>query len=181
MGRNLWQLLVARSMVARPPISQGASGQDVAANPSVTSRMDTVMGTDEFKKPQYPATMGHYSHGTAHSFLATAAGMEYMRSWRLQSPLKVIEKLKAMLLSERTGAEWEILEGNEWEEEVSHPDEAVPKEVIVEEEAVFVKGKRGEGGFNEGRSVMSAATGFGEEATEKAKGTSGWTKVKSRA
>lgn len=40
-----------------------------------------------------------------------------MRDWRLQSPIKVIEKVKAMLLAERTGAEWEILEGNEWEEE----------------------------------------------------------------
>ena len=181
MGRNLWQLLVARSTVARPPISWGASGQDVAVNRSVTSRRDPAIGTDELKKPQYPATMGHYSHGTAHSFLATAEGMEYMRSWRLQSPLKVIEKVKAMLLSERTGAEWELLEGNEWEEEVSRPDEAVPKEVNVEEEAVFVKGKRREGGFHEERSVMSAATGFSEEAIEKGKGTSGWTKVKSRA
>ena len=43
-----------------------------------------------------------------------------MRDWRLQSPVKVIEKVKAMLLSERTGAEWEILEGNEWEEEEGH-------------------------------------------------------------
>ena len=40
-----------------------------------------------------------------------------MRDWRLQSPVKVIEKVKAMLLAERTGAEWEILEGNEWEED----------------------------------------------------------------
>ena len=40
-----------------------------------------------------------------------------MRDWQLQSPVKVIEKVKVMLLAERTGAEWEILEGNEWEEE----------------------------------------------------------------
>ena len=40
-----------------------------------------------------------------------------MRDWRLQAPVKVIEKVKVMLLAERTGAEWEILEGNKWEEE----------------------------------------------------------------
>lgn len=45
-----------------------------------------------------------------------------MREWRLQSPVKVIEKVKAMLLAERTGAEWEILEGNEWEEEEGQAD-----------------------------------------------------------
>ena len=105
-----------------------------------------------------------------------------MQGWRLPSPAKVIEKVKALLLSERTGAEWEILEGNEWEEESPHPVEAAPKEVQAEEEeeAVFVKGKRREGGFDEGRSVMSAVPGFQEQIGGRGKGTSGWTKVKSR-
>ena len=125
--------------------------------------------------------MGHYSHGTVHSFLAAAEGMEYMRGWRLQSPVKVIEKVKALLLSERTGAEWEFLEGNEWEEETAPADETALKEVKVEEEAVLVKGRKKEGRLEDERSVMSSVTGLGEEADEKGKGTSGWTKVKSRA
>ena len=180
MGRNLWQLLVAESNVSRPPPPRGISGHTLAAHPSVTPRKDAATRIDNTVKAQSPATLGHYSHGTAHSFLANAEGMEYMRGWRLQSPVKVIEKVKALLLSDRTGAEWEILEGNEWEEETPNAGETAAKEANVEEEAVFVKGRRREGGFDEGRSVMSAGTRAGEEVDEKAKGTSGWTKVKSR-
>lgn len=106
---------------------------------------------------------GHFSHGTAHSFLAAADGMEYMRGWRLQSPVRVIEKVKAMLLSERTGAEWEILEGNEWEEEAGPGTQG---EV----------GKDWDGKAKEGEGVD---VGTGEEEG-KGKGTSGWMKLKSR-
>lgn len=106
--------------------------------------------------------------------------MEYIRGWRLQSPVKVIEKVKALLLSERTGAEWEILEETEWEEKSPHPSEAATKEASVEEEAVLIKGRKKTGGFDEGRSIISTVTGVGEEADERGKGTNGWTKVKSR-
>ena len=37
-----------------------------------------------------------------------------MRAWRLASAVKVVERIKGMLLAERMGAEWEILEGEEW-------------------------------------------------------------------
>ncbi len=136
------------------------------------------MSADLANKAQFTATLGHYSHGTTHSFLATAEGMDYMRGWRLQSPVKVIEKVKAMLLSDRTGAEWEILEGNAWEEEIPRPNEVAAKQADVEEEVVLVGGKRVKGAIDEERDIMSAVTG--DEADEKGKGTSGWTKVKSR-
>ena len=166
MGKNLWQLLVAGPTAPRSPISRNVSVQDrVASSPT--------------RKAQSPATMGHYSHGTAHSLLAAAGGMEYMRGWRLQSPVKVIEKVKAVLLSERTGAEWEILEGNEWEEEIPPADEAAAQEAKAEEEAVLVQGDK-EGRVDEEKSDKNNAIGPGGEADEKAKGTSGWTKVKSR-
>lgn len=180
MGRNLWQLFATGSVVPRPPASRDNSRQGFAATPSVTSQGDGATSADVTKQALSPATLGHYSHGTTHSFLAAAEGMEYMRGWRLQSPVKVIEKVKALLLSERTGAEWEILEGNEWEEEIPQPGEAAAKKANIEEEAVLVKGRKKTGGFDEGRSIMSAVTGVGEEADEKGKGTSGWTKVKSR-
>ena len=77
-----------------------------------------------------------------------------MRDWRLQAPLKVIEKVKAMLLSERTGAEWELLEGNEWEDEAEAEMNKVAKTVAkpaIEETGILVKGEdgveRGANGF----------------------------------
>ena len=70
-----------------------------------------------------------------------------MRDWRLQSPVHVVEKVKGMLLSERTGAEWELLEGNEWEEEplIGGEDgkERHGPEARVEEDEVQGKGVRG--------------------------------------
>lgn len=72
-----------------------------------------------------------------------------------------MEKVKAMLLSERTGAEWEILEGNEWEEEP----------------IVGPKGKDGDVSGEE-KQAEGAGAGAGEEG--KTRGTSGWTKLKSR-
>ena len=181
MGKNLWQLLVAGSSVPRPPVNRGISGQNKAPNHLVTLRKDVATRTNGNDNAESPATLGHYSHGTAHSFLAAAEGMEYMRGWRLQSPVRLIESVKAMLLSDRTGAEWEILEGNEWEEERPRPGDATSREShVAKEEAFIIKGRRREGGFDEGRSVMSVGTKEGEEADERVKGTSGWTKVKSR-
>lgn len=162
MGKNLWQLLVADPVV---PLIQ--------ANPAPVSGLVPARDSPSRSAPprplpprRFPASegrtsmavqLGHFSHGTAHSFLAAADGSEYMRGWRLQSLAHVIDKVKAMLLSERTGAEWEILEGKEWEEE---PVPGAP-------------GRDGDGAGEEG-----PAEGGGEEG--KARGTSGWTKLKSR-
>ena len=133
-----------------------------------------------------------------------------MRDWRLQSPVKVIEKVKAMLLAERTGAEWEILEGNEWEEEEGQVEAAVDhvrtvgRTPRVEETGVLVPAQAkvgvqyaGDGsriprieetgiivpgqGVNIGIGGAEQGNGAdGEEIEEKGKGKSGWTKLKSR-
>ena len=120
MGKNLWHLLLAPP--SRPlglrEISSKISPQK-ATNAHIPNTSDHPPAADTTKDVP---TLGHFSHGTAYGFLASASGAEYMREWRLQSPVKVIEKVKAMLLAERTGAEWEILEGNEWEEEEGQAD-----------------------------------------------------------
>ena len=128
-----------------------------------------------------------------------------MRDWRLQSPVKVIEKVKAMLLAERTGAEWEMLEGNEWEEEDAQADAPihgegnegrVPK---IEETGVLVPARPEVGVSYVGgasRLPRIEETGIlvpgqgdemglgddaeGEDAGERGKGRSGWMKLKSR-
>lgn len=177
MGKNLWQLLVADPAVplSHPNLAPRTGFVPPREFPSRPAPL-RHFSTTENPTP-IPVQLGHFSHGTAHSFLAAADGNEYMRGWRLQSPAKVIDLVKAMLLSERTGAEWEILDGNEWEEEpivgLTGRDGNRPAE--VEE-------KEGEGkeGMAEGvEEKVSLADGIGEEG--KARGTSGWTKLKSRA
>lgn len=175
MGKNLWQLLVADPVVplSRPnlvPISGTVPARDLPSRPAPTRHFSNTENLIPI-----PVQLGHFSHGTAHSFLAAADGSEYMRGWRLQSASKVIDKVKAMLLSERTGAEWEILDGNEWEEEpisgLTGRDGNAPAE---EREGGKEEGV-GEGAGEKG----GLADVIGEEG--KARGTSGWTKLKSRA
>ena len=132
-----------------------------------------------------------------------------MRDWRLQSPVKVIEKVKAMLLAERTGAEWEILEGKEWEEETQaeapvHPVGRLGMDPRIEETGVLVPGQTevnlqlvGNGGpahrveetgvLVPGQGVtidtggVEQANGMGgDDIEEKREGKSGWMKLKSR-
>lgn len=116
-----------------------------------------------------------------------------MRGWRLQSPVKIIERVKAALLSERTGAEWEMLEENEWEEEEPVAPTREPEPKSVDDEAILVRAKRKEDGsrFDDTRSLITAMTAVsssaaataagGDEGVDKTKGASGWTKLKSRA
>lgn len=132
-----------------------------------------------------------------------------MRDWRLQSPVKVIEKVKAMLLAERTSAEWEILE-NEWEKEEgqveapAHHVGNVGRVAKIDETGVLVPAQAEVGmqhvsnGIQRPRleetgvlvpeqrtnlRIGSAKQGGGaevEETEEKVKGKSGWMKLKSR-
>lgn len=196
MGKNLWQLLVAPP----PPPHQGPGPTLILGTSSrpPVSRVPTsaVPNAPEDSKAPPSAMLGHFSHGTAHSFLAAAAGTDYMRGWRLQSPVKVVEKVKAMLLSERTGAEWEILEGNEWEEEAGTVTVAgvggevghagiKDREDEVDRSNIHAKGSSGGGegrgeGMGNGAAATATATVMGEEDAGRGKGSSGWMKVKSR-
>lgn len=58
--------------------------------------------------------MGYYSHGTAHSFLGGAAGTEFARGFKVLSPTKLVDRLKARLASEVANAEWELLDPDAW-------------------------------------------------------------------
>lgn len=167
MGRNLWQLLVALP----PTIKNDVSGDRYQANTA-----KTLGGPSSGEAPNdlaLPASMlGRYSHNTAHSSLTAAGGTDFMRGWRLQSPLRVIEKVKAMLVSERTGAEWEVLEDKEWEIGSQQSDK-VGELATLMEETVLVKE------LEQGNSELTGAVE--SEDKEKGRSTSGWTKLKSRS
>ena len=85
-----------------------------------------------------------------------------------------------MLLAERTGAEWEILEGNEWEEEEAEAgaekDAKGPNlaKIGIEETGILVKPTLGTHGEETGGGWCEREDG------EERKGSNGWMKLKNR-
>ena len=163
MGKNLWQLLLD------PP--PDARKQLVSKN-KVEAHTLPEIGDDTRK---LLSMLGHFSHGTAHSFLSAAKGLDYMSGWRLNSPLKVIDRVKAMLQNERDGAEWQLLEENEWEEAENDVTDVMGEEL---KDAVNSE-SRPQGIDTDGDQADKISQGD-EEGESRTKGTSGWTKLKSR-
>jgi hypothetical protein len=117
IGKNMWQLLVS------PTTAQNAntttttraisSRETVAVRPKNTNQQQpktTIQRTKSFPM------LGHYSHGTSHSFLGASEGVEFMKTWKLPTPAKIADKLKSALLGEMANAEWELLEEKEWDD-----------------------------------------------------------------
>ena len=175
MGKNLWQLLLG------PPPSFRRQPTERDSPAPATAR--TPLATAEAVQKPSPPNLGHFSHGTAHSFLSASEGVDYMNGWRLQSPVKVIDRVKAMLLSERDGAEWQILEENEWEEgdAPNEPGRDEADKGTTGEETVLIEGMANDvETLGSGNNLVNEAIQKSEEDQERAKGTSGWTKLKSR-
>ncbi|QQK45525.1 Zip-domain-containing protein [Penicillium digitatum] len=111
IGKSLWQLLVAPP--AHPStLMRAFAGRDTQTQ--IKSAKDTPRTTIQ-RTTSFPM-LGHYSHGTAHSFLGASEGVEFMRMWKLPTPTKIVDKLKSNLLGEMASAEWELLEEIEWDD-----------------------------------------------------------------
>jgi hypothetical protein len=103
--------------------------------------------------------LGHYSHGTVHSFLGASEGSDFMRTWKLPTPTKIFDKLKFNLVGEMASAEWEFLDEQEWEDgnpEIEQP--STPKSKLAH----------------------LPETNENPHQPSRPKGTSGWTKLNSR-
>lgn len=140
--------------------------------------------------------MGHYSHGTVHSFLGASEGTEFVRTWRLPTPTKIVDKLKSCLLGEMASAEWELLEEKEWDdasqEEPSQPPghthndlaskphpggrrESIDghRDAVVDKAPVATTARSGQNNDEVGGSNHT-------NNSRRLKGTSGWTKLRNR-
>ncbi|KAJ6145220.1 hypothetical protein N7470_009115 [Penicillium chermesinum] len=169
IGKGLWQLLIA------PPaqtstLMRAFAGRDTQnkLKHARDSPQTTIQRTRSFPM------LGHYSHGTVHSFLSASEGSEFTRTWKLPTPTKIADKLKANLLGEMASAEWELLEGPELD------DEGVDVDVhsVTSLQATLAPIKPQSGPSHDSNVV---GTGFLEETdARRAKGTSGWTKLNSR-
>jgi len=173
IGKNFYNLLIGSQ--SRPaPASRVPSAQ---STPRKGVR-DGESEAEDRKASEY--ILGRFSHGSAHSFLGNADGTEFIRSWKLLSPIKIADKLKSKLMSEVANAEWEVLDQDAWAED----DEMGDDGVVV---GARREGERGLGlglglgmqSFMSMRTVMDAVEMVGGDAERKA-GTSGWTKLKPR-
>jgi hypothetical protein len=179
IGKNMWLLFVAPP--THPPIPRMVStAADTTSKPSTTNTTQTRPFTTKATDPPpstepAPPPLGHFSHGTNHSFLSSGEGTEYMRSWKLSSPMRLIERVKAALASERI-AEWEVVEEGEWEGEVQEREEAAAaaKKLADEERDASATRRASTTARSEGAAEVK---GMGKEAE---KGSSGWMKVRGR-
>ncbi|KAF4905666.1 Autophagy-related protein 14 [Colletotrichum viniferum] len=106
MGRNLYNLLIGQQL---------HSTQTGRIYPPVSSSPATKHDNPEQEEiGKASSWMGRYSHGTTHTFLGGAEGSDFVRSFKLPSPLKLADKLKKKVLSEVAVPEWEVLEDDAW-------------------------------------------------------------------
>ncbi|CDM36188.1 hypothetical protein PROQFM164_S05g000021 [Penicillium roqueforti FM164] len=169
IGKSLWQLLVAppahpstlmRVFAGRDTQTQMKSAKD--------SPRTTIQRTTSFPM------LGHYSHGTAHSFLGASEGVEFMRIWKLPTPTRIVDKLKSNLLGEMASAEWELLEEKEWDDAVmDSPQPSVPQ-------SPKAMGSQFGSVETERTSKTRSRTQGQDASSSRPKGTKGWTKVADR-
>ncbi|KAL1867584.1 hypothetical protein Plec18167_008584 [Paecilomyces lecythidis] len=175
IGKNMWHLLVAPSAQASTVV-RVHSGPDVQSKlkPSRDSPRTSIQRTKSFPM------LGHFSHGTSHSFLGAVDGTEFMRTWKLPTPLKIYDRLKSVLLGEMASAEWELLE-KEWDDAVEDQSQPTVSHPVSQSTTDSILS-----GVTDIKSRVPENTTTANERiatqvdADRAKGTSGWTKVKSR-
>lgn len=179
MGRNLYNLLVGSSLHRNQPVQPLIP----EPNPSSPGRNGSTASSGEATVDLSKATpkMGAYSHGSAHTFLGSAAGHDFTRSFKMPNPIKLADKLKARLVNETPAPEWELIE----------TDEFGPNDL---DDGVLVggtpqsKAKAPRFGLESYMSVNTAKSGASGDARtpgsaggrEKERSSNGWTKIKPR-
>ncbi|KAK4499252.1 hypothetical protein PRZ48_009765 [Zasmidium cellare] len=145
MGKNLYQLLVS------------------------PSRKSQQKGADQEEKVK-ENRLGVFSHGTARHNLASSEGLDLFKEWKMPSTSRLADKLRSYLLAEISGAEWDLLEEREWDEERE------------DEKPVLVGGsRRPQESKHVAMSVMTVAPLDDNDASDgKQKGNNGWMKVRGR-
>ncbi len=194
LGRNMYNLLMTSNLQQRGSPPQRIADASGRAGDINGSSNDSTVAAAVAAAPR----MGLYSHGTAHTFLGSAAGNELMRTFRMPNPVKLADKLRARLMYENPARDWELVE-NEGGSSAVAPEDAFDDGVLVGGAAPKPRtGERG-GRYTGTESYMSVHTvrgGDGADVTrmsngggatptksrekERERGTSGWMKIKPR-
>lgn len=170
MGHNLHRLLISQETYShqRPenPLDKDITAKHSSKNP--------------LRKT--PVGFGQLSHATSHSYMNTAENAQYLSGWSL-SPTKIVDELKAFLLAEQQAQEWDVLNQKEWED---------MENLIAEDPIIVGDRRRAAASSSDGRSFLTSTTTNGRatpsqkaemsegEQSDRKRGTSGWTKLKSR-
>ncbi|KAJ5088157.1 hypothetical protein N7456_011773 [Penicillium angulare] len=164
IGQNMFKLLIAPPAPASN-LMRAFAGRDTQAKikPTKDTPQTTINRTKSFPM------LGHYSHGTVHSFLAASEGSEFMRTWKLATPTKIADQLKANLLGEMASAEWELLEEQEWE------DGTIKSHQLSSAQESNAPGSSKPSDTKEEQPANQTSNNVRQE-----KGKSGWTKLHSR-
>jgi hypothetical protein len=155
IGRNIWLLSIAQQSSA-----SDRDRREKGASEGGSSTRKPVSETLRF---------GSFSHGNLRHCIAGHESASLMQEWRLSQPHRLIDKLRNHLLIEITGAEWDVVDDNDFEDEGE------------DELAVLVGGahRSSQARQHPAMSVMSVATHV--DTAPNKKGGNGWTKVRGRS
>jgi hypothetical protein len=128
-----------------------------------TSRSSAPQPTNADHPARTNQPFGQFSHAGARQPPAPAEGLDVMRNWRAASFTRFLDKIKQVLFQDMSGAEWEMISGDDFEQE----------------EAVLVGGSRGSRaapsiGASSIKRVVESEDTFGDD------GNKGYLKLKSR-
>ncbi|UNI23450.1 hypothetical protein JDV02_009268 [Purpureocillium takamizusanense] len=144
MGRNLYNFVLASQLQGYvQPAEPTNKGSNADNNNGVESRSNWI---------------GRYSHGTSYYYLGGMEGTDFVRTFKLPSPMKLADKLKKKLLGDTPGADWEVLDDDAWKPEDGRTDQSGAK---------ALSGALADKGGLDGTGATRS-------------GTNGWTKVKHR-
>lgn len=152
IGRNIWLLAHAQQHHRRDREQEGKS------------------------RAVKQAGFGSFSHSNLRYCLVGNEGAAIMQDWRLSQPHRLVDKLRNHLILEITGAEWDVLDEDDFGdlERASAPATEGQPGASIDASTIFVGGSQGKS-FDPAMSVISVAP---QEA--RAKGESGWMKVRDR-
>ncbi|EAT77458.1 hypothetical protein HBI56_211430 [Parastagonospora nodorum] len=166
MGQNLHRLLISQEtyLHQRP---ENPLDKDITSKTSLRKK---------------PVGFGQFSHATSHSYMNIAENVRYLSGWSL-SPMKIVDDLRAFLLAEQQAQEWDVVNQKEWED---------MENLIAEDPIIVGEKRRDAASISDGRSFLTSTTTNGRatpsqkadvsegEQADRRRGTSGWTKLKSR-
>ena len=165
IGKNLHQLLIAYPQA--PSLTRIQSDRTLQKRPSQSRKASTAF---EEARKETVGKLAQYSDVSATTVGGRSWQVEAMRAWEYSNWQAVALPLRKTLLTEIASADWEVLNDQEWDDGGEQFDEAV-----------FVKSRALDGQqYDDARSIMTTRTRLEDEASSRAPGTSGWTKLKSR-